>query len=136
LGEELGCGGYLLALRRLEVGPFRVSEAVGLTEFVDSENPVDCVRPLRDAFPQLPGVRIKDQYRGAVLGGRPLVKKYFAGDAYRGNGGELSLLLDQDEKVLALAMLNMNWRANEKLGPTEIMGSYVRVINEGDSRVK
>lgn len=134
MGEELGCGGYLKALRRTEVGPFRVSEAVALGDLMESDDPSGFIRPLKDALPSLPGVKIKDQYRGAILGGRPLVKKYFTADAYRGSGGELSMLLDQEEKVLALANLNMNWRAVERLGPTEIMGTYVRVIDEGHLR--
>jgi len=136
MGEELGCGGHLKILRRMEVGPFNVSEAIGLSDLMESEEPFDLVRPLREALPMLPGVRIKEQYRGAVLGGRPLVKKYFVDDAYRGGGGELSLLLDQDEKVLALARLNMNWRTVDKLSPSEIMGAYLRVIDEGHIRDK
>ncbi len=84
----------------------------------------------------LPGLRIKEQYRGAVLGGRPLFKKYFENEVYCGPGGELSLLLDTDEQVLALARLNMNWKALERIGPTEIMGTYVRVIDEGHLRDK
>lgn len=32
IGAALGCGAYLQALRRLEVGPFRLDEAVGLPE--------------------------------------------------------------------------------------------------------
>jgi len=136
MGEQLGCGGYLKALRRIEVGPFHLSEAVSLEDLALSESPDEFIRPLKEALPSLPGVRIREQYRGAVLGGRPLVKRYFEGDDYHGNGGELSLLLDEDEKVLALVKLNMNWRAVDKLGPTEVMGSYVRVIDEGYTRDK
>jgi tRNA pseudouridine55 synthase len=136
MGEELGCGGYLKALRRIEVGPFHVSEAVTLADLIASDDPFGFVRPLKDALPMIPGVRIKDQYRDAILGGRPLVKQYFESDVYQGDGGELSLLLDQEEKILALANLNMNWRAADKLGPAEVMGTYVRVIDEGHIRDK
>ena len=136
MGEELGCGGHLKILRRIEVGPFHLSEAVGLSDLLESADPFGFIRPLKEALPMLPGVRIKEQYRGAVLGGRPLVKKFFENDAYRGSGGELSLLLDHDEKVLALARLNMNWRTADKLSPTEIMGTYLRVIDEGHIRDK
>ncbi len=136
MGEDLGCGGYLKALRRIEVGPFRVSEAVSLADLLESSEPFGYLRPLKDALPMVPSVHIKDQYCGAVLGGRPLIKKYFPVDAYQGTGGEMSLLLDPKEKVLALANLNMNWRAIDRLGPTEIMGTYVRVIDEGHIRDK
>jgi tRNA pseudouridine55 synthase len=131
MGIVIGCGGYLKALRRLEVGPFRLSEAATLEEVVKSPSPEIYIRPLKEALPNYPSLRIKEQYRGEVIGGRPLVKKYFIESDYRGGGGELSLLLDEDERVLALAQLNMNWRSLEKLGPTQVMGTYVRVIDEG-----
>lgn len=136
IGNSIGCGGYLKALRRLEVGPFRLSEASTLEEIMKSSAPEQHIRPLKNALPEYPILKIKEQYRGAVIGGRPLMKKYFAEDAYNGQGGELSLLLDQEEKVLALARLNMNWRSLEKLGPSQVMGTYVRVIDEGHLRTE
>jgi tRNA pseudouridine55 synthase len=136
LGIDFGCGGYLKALRRIEVGPFKLSSAAGLDEIMSSKDPESFIRPLKAALPSLPAVKIRDQYCGAILGGRPLLKKYFEDDAYSGNGDELSLLLDRDEKVLALAQLNLNWRAVERLAPTEVMGAYVRVIDEGHIRDK
>ncbi len=134
MGAVIGCGGYLMALRRLEVGPFRLSDASPLEEIMKSPLPEGYILPLRNALPDYPVLKIKEQYRGAVLGGRPLVKKYFAEEAYSGSGDELSLLLDQDDKVLALARLNMNWRSIDKLSPSQIMGTYVRVIDEGHLR--
>lgn len=35
IGKELGVGGYLAALRRTQVGKYRIEEAVGLEEFLD-----------------------------------------------------------------------------------------------------
>jgi tRNA pseudouridine55 synthase len=134
LGVSIGCGGYLKSLRRLEVGSFRLSEASTLEEIMKSTSPLNYIRPLKDALPNFPILRIKEQYRGAVIGGRPLVKKYFTEGDYRGDGGEISLLLDEEEKVLALARLNMNWRSLEKLSPSQVMGTYVRVIDEGHLR--
>ena len=99
-----------------------------------SASPEQYIRPLKDALPNCPSLRIREQYAGAVVGGRPLVKKYFIESDYRGSGGELSLLIDEDEKVLALAQLNLNWRSFEKLSPTQVMGTYVRVIDEGHLR--
>jgi len=136
MGQRLGCGGYLKTLRRIEVGPFRLSEAHTLDDAMASDSPESFIKPLKQALPMIPGVAIKERYCGAVLGGRPLVKKYFMENAYTGHGGELSLLLDPEERVLALAKLNMNWGSAERLGPGEIMGSYVRVIDEGHIRNK
>ena len=136
MGQDFGCGAILKALRRIEVGPFRLSEANTLENIVMSTDPEQFIRPLKEALPIFPAVHIKEQYCEAVSGGRPLVKKYFVESDYRGGGGELSLLLDHDENVLALARLNMNWRALEKLDPAQVMGSYVRVIDEGHIRVE
>jgi tRNA pseudouridine55 synthase len=134
MGIAIGCGGYLKALRRLEVGPFRLSMASTLEEIMQSSSPDEYMKPLKEALPDYPALKIREEYSGAVIGGRPLVKKYFTENTYRGNGGELSLLLDEDEKVLALARLNMNWRSLDKLGPSQVMGTYVRVIDEGHLR--
>jgi tRNA pseudouridine55 synthase len=134
IGQTLGCGGYLKSLRRLEVGPFQVSAAVTLDEISGAGNISDIIKPLRKALPSSPLIDIKPQYYGAVLNGRPLYKKYIGGSNYEGDGGVLSLLMGPDDKVLALANLNMHWRVMNKLGPSEIMGTYVRVIDEGRLR--
>lgn len=134
MGQALGCGGYLKNLRRLEVGPFRVSGAVTLDEITGSDNIMDVLKPLKNALPSAPLINIKPQYYGAVLNGRPLYKKYISGSDYSGDGGIVSFLMGPDDKVLALANLNMHWRVINKLGPSEIMGSYIRVIDEGHIR--
>jgi tRNA pseudouridine55 synthase len=134
MGQEIGCGGYLKALRRLEVGPFSVSEADTLEDICKSKDPESYIRPLKDAMPVFPALHIKHEYCDDVTGGRPLVKKFFQENEYRGDGEELSLLLDKDENVLALARLNMGWRALDDLGPAQVIGSYVRVIDEGHIR--
>jgi tRNA pseudouridine55 synthase len=134
MGQEIGCGGYLKALRRLEVGPFSVSEADRLEDVCRSKDPESYIRPLKDAMPVFPALHIKHEYCDDVTGGRPLVKKFFQENEYRGDGEELSLLLDKDENVLALARLNMGWRALDSLGPAQVIGSYVRVIDEGHIR--
>jgi tRNA pseudouridine55 synthase len=134
IGQTLGCGGYLKSLRRLEVGPFQVSAAATLDEISGSRDISYIIKPLREALPSSPLIDIKPQYYGAVLNGRPLYKKYIGGSNYEGDGGVLSLLMGPDGKVLALANLNMHWRVMNKLGPSEIMGTYVRVIDEGRLR--
>lgn len=134
IGETLGCGGYLKSLRRVEVGPFSIENAQTLEDISKSEDPEEFILPLKEALPTYPRVRIKPQYCGAVLLGRPFLKRYIGENSYSGDGGEVSLLLDAEEKVLALAKLNMLWRSLEKLSPSEIMGTYMRVIDEGCKR--
>ncbi len=134
MGEKLGCGGYLKSLRRLKVGQFHVSAALTPEEVSGTDDLSGIIRPLKDALPTHPAIHIKPQYYGAVLSGRPLVKRYIAESNYSGDGDILSMLLGPDDKVLALARLNMLWRTVDRLGPSEIMGTYVRVIDEGHLR--
>lgn len=135
MGETLGCGGYLKSLRRLCIGHFNVSASYTIEEIKNCDDISRLIKPLKDTMPSSPSIYIKPQYYGAVLNGRPLMKKYIAGNNYNGEGGVLSLLLGADDKVLALARLNMLWKAIDKLGPSEVMGTYVRVIDEGYIRV-
>lgn len=134
MGEMLRCGSHLKNLRRLEVGQFNVSAALTPEEVSRTDDLSRLIKPLKDALPTHPAIHIKPQYYGAVLSGRPLVKKFIAESNYSGDGDILSMLLGPDDKVLALARLNMLWRAVDRLGPSEIMGTYVRVIDEGHLR--
>jgi tRNA pseudouridine55 synthase len=134
LGERLGCGGYLKSLRRMEVGRFDVSAASTLDEITGADDLSRLIRPLREAMTDQPCVRIKPQYYGAVMNGRPLMRKFIAESDYTGNGDILAVLLGPDDNVLALARLNMLWGAFDKLPPSEIMGTYVKVIDEGHIR--
>ncbi len=131
LGQNIGCGAYLKKLRRTEIGPFSVSSAITLDEIAKVRDLSEIIRPLKQALPSNPLIRIKPQYYGDILNGRPFCKKYVGEFDYNGDGGIMSLLMGPDDKVLALARLNMHWRAIASLGPSEIMGTYVRVINEG-----
>lgn len=134
MGEIIGCGGYLKSLRRLEVGRFNVSAASTLKEITEAKDVTRLIRPLKEAMPDQPRVRIKPNYYGAVLNGRPFMKKFVLESDYSGNGDTLSFLLGPDDNVLALARLNMLWGAIDKLAPSEVIGTYVKVIDEGHIR--
>ena len=136
LGESLGCGGYLKSLRRLNIGKFSVAAASTPDEIKECRDIGTLIKPLKQALPSSPTIHIKPQYYGAVLNGRPFMKKYVAPENYHGNGEDISILMGPDEKVLALARLNMLWKAIDKLGPSEVIGNYVRVIDEGCLRTR
>ncbi|MEE9555220.1 MAG: tRNA pseudouridine(55) synthase TruB [candidate division Zixibacteria bacterium] len=131
LGQTIGCGGHLKALRRLSIGNFGIASASTLEEIQNCVDIGSLIKPLKHALPSSPAIFIKPQYYGSVLNGRPFMKKFIALGNYRGKGDELSILMGPDEKVLALAKLNLLWKAIDKLGPSEVMGTYVRVIDEG-----
>ena len=116
------------------MGPFQVAAASTLEEIAGSADLTRIIKPLKEALPTSPLIDIKPQYYEAVLNGRPLYKKYIGRSDYGGDGGVLSLLMGPEDKVLALAELNMHWRVMNKLGPSEVLGTYVRVIDEGRLR--
>jgi len=58
LGERLGCGGYVLELRRTRVGPFDVGQAISPT--ADTATARAALRPMSEAVADLPAIRLAD----------------------------------------------------------------------------
>lgn len=52
IGEALGCGGCMSALRRVRVGAFSIGEAVSMETLIGADVPWQYVRPVEDCFPQ------------------------------------------------------------------------------------
>jgi len=74
LGEVLSCGAHLTALRRLEVEPFRVSEAVTL-EALENMGPEDCrgkIIPLNACLPGRRQIQVGPQEAEKMRQGQPL----------------------------------------------------------------
>ena len=70
LGNVLGCGGHISALRRLEVGTFSVEQALTLEE-LDGENWLEHLLPPDTAVRHLPKVEFSpDMARSLLLGQR------------------------------------------------------------------
>jgi len=70
LGEQLGCGAHLVALRRLTTGPFTVEEAVHLD--ADGTTLGAALRPCRDAVRHLPAVPVDADGAARLRHGRPM----------------------------------------------------------------
>jgi len=136
LGQKLGCGGYLKKLVRTGIGDFRLDQAISLdvieTE-VDAGN-YQSVKPLAEAFPDKPKVTIRSEYCKSILEGKPFIKRYLERTDYKGPGGCLCLLLGPENKVLAMATLNYSWGSYSRLDGRDILGKYVRIIDEGHLR--
>ncbi|MFH1350751.1 MAG: tRNA pseudouridine(55) synthase TruB [Pseudomonadota bacterium] len=60
LGERLGTGAYLIALRRLAIGPFNVKDALASSNIgLDSADKLrKAIIPLREALPHIKGVLV------------------------------------------------------------------------------
>jgi tRNA pseudouridine55 synthase len=87
LGDRLGVGAHLTALRREAIGPLRVEDAVPLAEVGPA-----AVRPPRAVLGHLPTVDLDERARADVLHGRPVAAAPGAeseGDVALLAGGEL-----------------------------------------------
>ncbi len=58
IGEALGCGGCMAALRRVQAGEYTIEEAVPLAELLDSETPEAYLRPVDSMFRNHPAVTL------------------------------------------------------------------------------
>lgn len=77
IGERLGLGGHLRALRRTRIGPHRVEDAVPLADLV----PGVVLRPPETLIPDLAQVVLSESERDDVGHGRPVWRAGAEGEA-------------------------------------------------------
>ena len=58
IGEALGCGGCMAALRRISAGEYTQAEAVPLMELLETEHPEQYLRPVDSMFRNYPMVEL------------------------------------------------------------------------------
>ena len=58
IGDALGCGGCMEALRRIQAGEYTIAEAVPLQQLLDAENPQDYLRSVDTMFRNYPEVKL------------------------------------------------------------------------------
>ena len=58
IGEALGCGGCMQALRRVQAGEYTIEEAVPLQELLETENPEKYLRSVDSMFRNYPEVTL------------------------------------------------------------------------------
>ena len=58
IGEALGCGGCMEALRRVSAGEYTIDEAVPLQELLDTESPGNYLRDVDTMFRNFPAVTL------------------------------------------------------------------------------
>jgi tRNA pseudouridine55 synthase len=73
IGEKLGCGGYLLRLRRTAAGPFTLEDALTLDELADHpELARDRIVPLGRALSELPRINVPPSIGQMIASGHQL----------------------------------------------------------------
>lgn len=101
VGEALGCGGLIEVLTRTRIGAFRLAEAVD-PRGLSAEAVPGLLRPMTEAVPELPRVRLDAGQaalvaRGQALDPRRLAPEPPAGElALVGPGGDLIALAEHD----------------------------------------
>jgi tRNA pseudouridine55 synthase len=104
LGERLGVGAHLTALRREAIGPLRVEDAVPLERLAPSD-----LLPAREVLRHLPTLELDEPDRLAVSHGRPVpADPAPAGDVALLHAGEL----------VAVARAEAGW-----LRPSVVLGA-------------
>ena len=61
IGEALGCGGCMAALRRVQAGEYTIAEAVPLQELLDTTEPEKYLRPVDSMFRNHPAVTLTEK---------------------------------------------------------------------------
>ena len=97
IGETLGCGGCMAALRRVTAGEYTIAEAVPLQELLDTQEPEKYLRGVDTMFRNYPAVTLTEKQETRCRNGNSFSVKLEEG-TYRvyGKGGEF-LALSQVE---------------------------------------
>ena len=102
IGEALGCGGCMAALRRTAAGEYTIEEAVPLQELLDSETPEKYLRPVDSMFRQHPEVTLTEKQEIRCRNGGTFSVK-MANGTYRAYSaaGEFLMLAKVEDGVMS-----------------------------------
>ena len=98
IGEALGCGGCMAALRRVQAGEYTIEEAVPLLQLLEMEDPEQVLRPVDTMFRNFPAVNLTENQEKRSRNGASFSVKLADGTyrAYSKNGEFLMLAKVED----------------------------------------
>ena len=101
IGEALGCGGCMEALRRVSAGEYTIDEAVPLQELLDTENPENYLRDVDTMFRKYPAMTLTVNQEKRCRNGNPFSVKMEEG-TYRAysQSGEFLMLAKVENGVM------------------------------------
>jgi tRNA pseudouridine55 synthase len=97
LGRLTHSAAHLAALRRVAAGPFSVEQATSLD---DIQRGAFSLRPLQDAIPSLPQLRLDDTERARIVHGNPIANRARAARVALLDADELIAVADDQAGVL------------------------------------
>ena len=102
IGEALGCGGCMAALRRVQAGEYTIEEAVPLQELLDAENSEGYLRPVDSMFRNYPAVTLSSKQETRCRNGNSFSVKMEDG-TYRvySQSGEFLALSKVEDGVMS-----------------------------------
>ena len=102
IGEALGCGGCMEALRRVTAGSYTIEEAIPLAQLVESADPEQHLRPVDTMFRQYPAVTLTENQEKRCRNGNSFSLTLEDG-MYRAYGanGEFLMLAKQESGVMS-----------------------------------
>jgi len=102
IGEALGCGACMEALRRVQAGEYTIDEAVPLLSLLEMENPEQVLRPVDTMFRNFPTVTLTENQEKRSRNGAAFSVKLEDG-TYRayGRNGEFLMLAKVEDGVMS-----------------------------------
>lgn len=102
IGQALGCGGCMAALRRVTAGEYTIDQAVSLEELVAAENPERYLRPVDSMFHNFPAHTLTPNQEKRCRNGNAFSLSLPDG-TYRayGQNGEFLMLAKVEDGVMS-----------------------------------
>ena len=93
IGQALGCGGCMAALRRVQAGEYTIGEAVELQALLETAEPETYLRPVDTMFRKYPAVTLTEKQEQRCRNGNPFTLSIVDGTyrTYAQNGEFLAL---------------------------------------------
>ncbi len=122
IGEQLGCGAHLIALRRLQSGIFPINECFTLDELSKLDEPHSALLSLDEALRDFPVVQLDIKAANSLTFGIPPELSQIVPIQDLNNGDIVRLQIDN--KLAAIAKFN-SLRDKEKRGDFELIKVFV-----------
>ncbi len=108
IGEALGCGGCMAALRRVQAGEYTISEAVPLETLLETEHPEDYLRPVDSMFRNYPAVTLTENQEKRCRNGNAFSVKHPDG-TYRAYSAAGEFLMLAQVSVCVMSTIKSFW---------------------------